>query len=208
MNFAFLEGGVGWACLLYSDLIGHWRKRNRAALEEVNPANLDRALYRSMIERYLGQEILGHYDRGSMKLEGLDNESPPEGHELDDYAACRIERAEDIRDLFVSRFYFGCEADDPMNAWASNTRINPFNAKLKTLLGSDIGHFDVVNMNEVLGEAREPVDDGLINEEDFRHLVFVNPIRFFGEMNPQFFADTAIATAAGKLLGDPAPVRG
>ncbi|MGO9603235.1 MAG: amidohydrolase family protein [Candidatus Binataceae bacterium] len=208
LNFAFLEGGVGWACLLYSDLIGHWRKRNRAALEEVNPANLDRELYRTMIERYLGQEILGHYDRGSMKLEGLDNESPPEGHELDDYAACGIERAEDIRDLFVSRFYFGCEADDPMNAWATNTRINPFNAKLKTLLGSDIGHFDVVNMNEVLGEAREPVDDGLLNEEDFRHLVFVNPVRFFGEMNPQFFADTAIATAAGKLLGDPAPVRG
>jgi len=93
LNFAFLEGGAGWACLLYSDLIGHWKKRNRAALEEVNPANLDRALYRGMIGRYLGQEILGHYGRGSMKLEGLDNESPPAGHELDDYAAGRSERS-------------------------------------------------------------------------------------------------------------------
>ncbi len=27
-----------------------------------------------------------------------------------------------------------------MNAWTTNTRITPFNAKLKTLLGSDIGH--------------------------------------------------------------------
>src|SRR6266436_3011436 len=26
LNFAFLEGGVGWACMLYADLIGHWEK--------------------------------------------------------------------------------------------------------------------------------------------------------------------------------------
>ena len=25
LRFAFLEGGVGWACGLYSDLIGHWK---------------------------------------------------------------------------------------------------------------------------------------------------------------------------------------
>ena len=29
LNFAFLEGGAGWACSLYADLIGHWEKRNR-----------------------------------------------------------------------------------------------------------------------------------------------------------------------------------
>src|SRR5262252_1860707 len=33
LNFGFLEGGVGWACSLYADLIGHWEKRNREALE-------------------------------------------------------------------------------------------------------------------------------------------------------------------------------
>lgn len=94
-----------------------------------------------------------------------------------------------------------------MNAWATNTRINPFKAKLKTLLGSDIGHFDVVNMNEVLAEARESVDEGLITEEDLRDLVFINPVRFFGDMNPQFFANTAIASAAGKLLDNSARAR-
>ena len=30
LKFAFLEGGVGWACQLYADLIGHWKKRNAA----------------------------------------------------------------------------------------------------------------------------------------------------------------------------------
>src|SRR5437667_427398 len=33
LNFAFLEGGVGWACMLYADLIGHWDKRNRQSIE-------------------------------------------------------------------------------------------------------------------------------------------------------------------------------
>jgi predicted TIM-barrel fold metal-dependent hydrolase len=32
LNFAFLECGVGWACVLYSDLIGHWEKRHLKAL--------------------------------------------------------------------------------------------------------------------------------------------------------------------------------
>ena len=32
MNFAFLEGGVAWAAALYSDIVGHWEKRNLAAL--------------------------------------------------------------------------------------------------------------------------------------------------------------------------------
>src|SRR2546429_8469126 len=27
--------------------------------------------------------------------------------------SCRIERKEDLRDLFATPFYFGCEADDP-----------------------------------------------------------------------------------------------
>ena len=37
LNFAFLEGGVGWACMLYADLIGHWEKRNRQAIESTHP---------------------------------------------------------------------------------------------------------------------------------------------------------------------------
>src|SRR5215475_15532492 len=41
LNFGFLEGGVGWACSLYADLIGHWEKRHREALENTNPARLD-----------------------------------------------------------------------------------------------------------------------------------------------------------------------
>ena len=43
LNFAFLEGGVAWAASLYSDLIGHWEKRNLRALHEhLDPQRIDR----------------------------------------------------------------------------------------------------------------------------------------------------------------------
>ena len=52
LNFAFLEGGVGWACMLYADLIGHWEKRNRQAIEGTNPSRLDRAALLRYAEKY------------------------------------------------------------------------------------------------------------------------------------------------------------
>ena len=36
-----MEGGVGFACNLYADLISHWEKRNADAIGELDPARLD-----------------------------------------------------------------------------------------------------------------------------------------------------------------------
>ena len=44
LRMAFLEGGTAWACQLYADLIEHWEKRNRTALDYNDPANLDHNL--------------------------------------------------------------------------------------------------------------------------------------------------------------------
>src|SRR5207249_7864996 len=52
INFAFLEGGVGWACTLFADLIGHWEKRKLDALENTNPARLERAGLLALAEKY------------------------------------------------------------------------------------------------------------------------------------------------------------
>src|SRR6266849_10630336 len=73
----------------------------------------------------------------------------------DDYFRCKIEKKQDIKDLFVPRFYFGCEADDPANAWALNAKANPMGARLNAIFGSDIGHFDVPDMTAVVPEAYE-----------------------------------------------------
>ena len=199
LKFAFLEGGVGWACSLYSDLIGHWKKRNRHALEEVNPANLDRKLMRELFERFGGKQLAERLDQSAI-FDGLGATGTGNVKNLDDFSACNIERAEDIRELFTRNFYFGCEADDPINAWAFNSRTNPCRARIRTLLGSDIGHFDVVNMNEVLEEAYELVEGGLITDQDFREFVFTNPLHFWADGNPDFFKGTVLESdAAGAL---------
>jgi predicted TIM-barrel fold metal-dependent hydrolase len=199
LKIAFLEGGVGWACGLYSDLIGHWKKRNLKALDEVNPANLDRKLLGELIERYAGHEAA---DRLAQSMQPAAEGGAGTGglRNLDDFAACGISRAEDIRELFATNFYFGCEADDPMNAWAFNRKTNPYGARLNTLLGSDIGHFDVVDMKQVLLEAHELVDDELITPDDFREFVFANPVRFWGEANPDFFKGTVVEKQAREML--------
>jgi predicted TIM-barrel fold metal-dependent hydrolase len=201
LKFAFLEGGVGWACSLYSDLIGHWKKRSRSALEEVNPANLDPKLMRELFERF-GSKHLAERLEGSAVFAPAGANATGNVKDLDDFSACNIEHAEDIRELFTQNFYFGCEADDPINAWAFNSRTNPYGARIRTLLGSDIGHFDVVNMNEVLEEAYELVEDGLITAEDFREFVFTNPLHFWADGNRDFFKGTVLESEAAEALAN------
>jgi len=195
LKFAFLEGGVGWACMLYSDLIGHWKKRNLQALDNTNPANLNLEILTECFRRYGTESLTAHVDQ----LDSL-HHLLGDAEAVDDFARCGIERPADIRDLFVPNFYFGCEADDPVNAWAFRARANPFGVKLHAIMGSDIGHFDVADMTEVLAEAHELVDDGLLAEDDFRDFVFGNPVRLWAGANPDFFKGTVIEKQAAEYL--------
>jgi predicted TIM-barrel fold metal-dependent hydrolase len=198
LRFAFLEGGVGWACNLYADLIGHWKKRSLDALDATNPANFNQKLLSEMAARYGGPAVAEYLRKSGGAIDGsrITRDAAPE--QLDDFAACRIRRAEDIRDLFVSNFYFGCEADDPINAWAFNRKFNPYGARLNALFGSDIGHFDVPDMSDVLPEAYELVEDELISEGDFRDFVFGNAVRFWTSNNPDFFKGTVVDKQASE----------
>ena len=100
----------------------------------------------------------------------------------------------------MTPFYFGCEADDPSNVWAFNARANPLGARLNAIFSSDIGHFDVPEMTEVVPEAYEMVEDGLASAADFRDFTFANVVRLFGRQNPRFFAGTRVAAAAEAVL--------
>src|SRR5213594_852575 len=94
LNFAFLEGGVGWACMLYADLIGHWEKRNRQALEHTNPDKLDVKKLLQLAEKYGSQAVIEAVRRGD-GLEGDSNSRLTGGVEdLDDYFRCRIQKKE------------------------------------------------------------------------------------------------------------------
>ena len=110
---------MGWACGLYSDLIGHWSKRNPDALEEVNPANLNQELLADFFHRYGSQSMIDTLDQ-LPRSETFQATAPDQ---RDDFGPCGIEQPEDIRDLFIPNFYFGCEADDPVNAWAFNKGV-------------------------------------------------------------------------------------
>jgi hypothetical protein len=101
----------------------------------------------------------------------------------------------------VTNFYFGCEADDPINAWAFNDKVNPFGARLNAIFSSDISHWDVPDMAEVVEEAYELVEKGLITEGDFRDFVFANPVSFFTGMNPDFFKGTVIEDSVKEVVG-------
>jgi predicted TIM-barrel fold metal-dependent hydrolase len=203
LNFAFLEGGVGWACMLYADLIGHWEKRNGRAIQSTHPSKLDRAKLLQLTRQYGRDAMVEAVRRG----DGLDGDSSTLTggvEDVDDYFRCKIERKQDLHDLFVPRYYFGCEADDPVNAWAFNRRANPMGARLNALFSSDIGHFDVPDMAAVVPEAYELVEHGLLNDDDFRDFMFGNAVRFWGEVNPDFFKGTVVEKAAAEVLARPA----
>ena len=203
LNFAFLEGGVGWACMLYADLIGHWEKRNGTAIQSTRPEKLDRAKLLQLTQKF-GRGAMIDAVRRNEGLEGDTGTLTGGVEDVDDYFRCKIERKEDIRDLFVPRYYFGCEADDPVNAWAFNRRANPMGARLNAIFSSDIGHFDVPDMADVVPEAYELVERGLLNDDDFKDFTFANAVRFWGEVNPDFFKGTAVEKAAAEVLAQSA----
>jgi hypothetical protein len=70
------------------------------------------------------------------------------------------------------------------------------------LFGSDIGHFDVPDMTGVVPEAYELLEDGLVNENDFRDFTFANAVRFWGTANPNFFKGTAVEKEAAAVLAE------
>ena len=61
----------------------------------------------------------------------------------------------------------------------------------------------VPNMTEVLPEAYELVEHGLLSEDDFRDFMFENAVRFWGEVNPDFFKGTVVEKQAAEVLARP-----
>ena len=191
LRFGFLEGGVGWACSLLSDIVGHWQKRNGREIAALDPDLLDVDALIALFDRYGDERIQGALEQ----LRAYYSRPSARPQQLDEFAAAMVDSVEDIRDRFVPNFYFGCEADDRLVAWAFNERCNPAGARLRPIFGSDISHWDVPDMTQPVEEAYELVEDGLIGEGDFRELMFLNPARLHAGMNPAFFDGTVCERA-------------
>ena len=199
LKFGFLEGGVGWACSLYNDLFEHWQKRNAKAMNEsLHPRNIDKVLFAELVEAYGGKTFAAHLEQ--MRENGGERSLNESVADLDEWASCPVGSMEELRDLFVPNFYFGCEADDRMVSAAFDGKLNRFGAKLKAIFSSDVGHWDVPDMAEVLAESHEMVTEGLITEDDFRDFTFANAAELHASMNPDFFKGTVIEKDVAKLM--------
>jgi hypothetical protein len=200
LPFGFLEAGVGWAVNLYADLVGHWEKRNGAKMSNYDPKNVDQELFQQLVREYGDARLLAKADElGGAGFLGDDRE---DRSRIDEFAAVGLDRAEQIRDRFIPNFFFGCEADDPINATAFNEKVNPFGARLNAVFSSDIGHWDVPDMREVLGEAHELLEHDLVTPSDFRDFVFTNPVKLHTKLNKRFFEGTVVAAEAAKVVAE------
>ena len=200
LTFAFMEGGVAWARNLYCDLISHWNKRNRAALDNYNPARVDDAAFIDLASRYAPPQI----KQRELEMLGAHKALMDRGADpamLDEWAPSGITDAKDIAAIFTRQFYFGCEGDDPMNPLAFDAKGSPFSARLRVLYGSDLGHWDVPEMAEAAEEAHELVEHELITENDFGAMVWNDPVRFWTSANPDFFKGTIVEAEVTKALG-------
>jgi predicted TIM-barrel fold metal-dependent hydrolase len=198
LRFAFLEGGVAWACTLLSDVLGHFEKRNREHIAHYDPANLDRARLESLLDEYGPERFRQRRQRLPQALALLSD--PDENRSaVDEFARCPVERPEQIAAVFSERFAFGCEADDPMNALAFARELSPRGSRLRAIFSSDIGHWDVPDMAQVLPEAWELVEKGLLDERDFRDFTFAFPASHWKAANPEFFRGTAVEAETAKL---------
>src|SRR5215475_9776497 len=203
LRFGMLEGGVGWACNLFTDLIAHWEKRSLGPMERhLRPTNLDRNLLKDLFTRYGGRAYEEKMDEllacTSIVPPFKTNEELTEReyalNQIDDFAAAGVSSVEELRRQFVDHFYFGAEADDPMTAWAFR---DPH--RLRPIFSSDVSHFDVTDMTEVLEEAWELVEHGMITATDFRAFTFENAARLHTALNPDFFKGTVVEGAVARL---------
>jgi predicted TIM-barrel fold metal-dependent hydrolase len=195
LRFAFLEGGAAWGAMLLADLVARYEKRGGANIERLDPHGVDPDEWDRLIDAYGGTQLADPAVRTVMRVQ---SDNPPE--HIDDFRDAGVLDAQGFVELF-QRMYFGCEADDTMTAWAFDTRVNPFGATLRPMLGSDIGHWDVPDTTEVLGEAYELVDKGLLTAAQFQDFACDNCIRLHGSMNPRFFDGTRVEAYARTVLG-------
>jgi hypothetical protein len=168
------------------------------------PTNLDPATLRRLFAEYGGPL---YADKTDAILASINMSEPfrtalelterayREGALMDDWGRCPVGSPDELRRHFSERFFFGCEADDPITAWAFRPQH-----RLRPIFSSDVGHFDVVDMSRVLEEAYELVEDGLIDAAELREFLFTNPLRLHTALNPDFFKGTVVEDAAAKEL--------
>ena len=201
LNFGFMEGGIGWACQQYVDMVAHWEKRRAEGLQL--PSTTDVAEMRRLIDRYGDERLKAHADAIMDSLDAFRPEcsiGELSGRStlptISRHPASRAKQ--DIQAAYSENFYFGCEADDPATMWAFDPRLG---ARLRPVFSSDFTHFDVPDFAEVVPEAYELLEHGFVSETDLREFTFANAARLHTRTNASFFEGTAVEHEVARELG-------
>jgi hypothetical protein len=193
LHFSFLEGGVSWACQLFSDLIGHFEKRNGEAVAQFDPKEFDLGLGLELLQAHGRDDMRARADSFAAGMRAFMSHDEPD---VDDFAASGLQTVDDIVEIFTQRFSFGCEADDPLTRLAFDApRSGVAGRNLRAVFASDIGHWDVPDACDVLLEAYELVEDGVIDHDAFRAFTRDNVVHSMTATNPVFFDGTVVTAA-------------
>lgn len=190
LRMAFLEGGAAWAVQMFVGLVEHFEKRGPEGLKDRDPAGIDAQLYDELVGQYAGDmELVPNW--GELMKTMLSTADV-----FEDFAAAGIKTKDDISRQIATQCFFGCEADDPLAGIAFDTSRLPGSRPLNPLFSSDIGHWDVAHMHEVLPEAYEHVEHGWMDDDQFRAFMCDNAVRMYTDANPDFFTGTVIEAYA------------
>jgi hypothetical protein len=186
--------------MLQLGLIEHFEKRALAPLRRyLDPANFDGDEFASLWERYAGGLMRGKADPASpvTPFVAVDELAAREVDDVDDFAASAIWIEDDIRRIFREQFFFGAEADDKLTSLAFRSELG---LALRPMFSSDIGHYDVLDMSQVVAESFELVERGLIDEEQYVEFTFSNVVDLHTRLNPSFFEGTVVEQTVAERL--------
>jgi hypothetical protein len=198
LRVGLLEGGADWGARVYTHLVDRWQKRGREGLQNYDPAATDRARLTELFAQHgaeltQGRSIEGEdLIRDTLGAHYTREARQPKREELEDFAAAGVESVEDIKRRWVDSFFFGSESDDRTVAHAFNHKANPLGVKINAIYSSDVGHWDVPDLTQVLAESYALVEEGVITESDFKAWTFDNPYKLYTEANANFFKGTAV----------------
>jgi hypothetical protein len=206
LRFAFLEGGVGWACDLLHHFEEHWEKRNPEGLKKLDPRLMNNQLYDSLLEKY-GMPVPQRtadglaWRTGELSVAASGVVVPDDAEWIrDEFADALIDDKYELKEMFENQLFFGCESDDLSVYRATNSKGNAMHARLRPLFSSDAGHFDLWDIRTAVPTSHKMVEEGLLDDNDYRQFVFDNPVRLFGSMNPNFYKGTTVEAEAQAVL--------
>lgn len=180
MRVGLLECGVGWGATMACDLVEHWERRSLDGIAATDPAALDVARLRSLLEQY------------AMSSDGVEHLGAPSGPPSDERDEFRHTGAADERELvrqFADGFVFGVESDDRSVATAFASFL-PHGSQLGAAFSSDMGHWDVDRLDGMVVAAWKHVERDRLTVEQFRAFMWTNPHRLLTANDPGFFDGT------------------